>query len=162
MRYHQLPSQEKLQELLIHDDETGRFIRRTSAGGFDVGTMVGFTEENGYRRTQVEGIRYLEHRLVWMYYTGKDPGCLDIDHRNRIRDDNRISNLRLATVPENNNNNPTHKGYTYVKTAKRPWKSHKRIDGDLLHLGYHSTEEAARAMYVFITKKWYGEFAPAC
>jgi len=45
--------------------------------------------------------RYLVHTLVMYYFYGPRPYKLDIDHINRIRHDNRISNLRYTTRREN-------------------------------------------------------------
>ncbi|UCS82751.1 homing endonuclease [Yersinia phage vB_YenP_Rambo] len=53
-----------------------------------------------------------------------------IDHINRIRDDNRIENLRLATVSENNSNcdvrSHCKSGAKYIATTKEG-RFHVRI-----------------------------------
>lgn len=44
------------------------------------------------------------HRLVWETFNGKITDGMEIDHINTIRDDNRLSNLRVVTSKENSNN----------------------------------------------------------
>jgi hypothetical protein len=43
----------------------------------------------------------MAHRVAWLLHTGEDPGTLVIDHINRQRNDNRISNLRPLTHVQN-------------------------------------------------------------
>lgn len=44
---------------------------------------------------------YMEHRLAWFYMMGEWPGVNgSIDHKNRIKNDNRWENLRFATWTE--------------------------------------------------------------
>lgn len=44
------------------------------------------------------------HRLVAEAFIGSRPEDKTVDHINRVRDDNRVENLRYATVTEQNNN----------------------------------------------------------
>ena len=44
------------------------------------------------------------HRLVYESFVGPIPAGMQIDHINTIRDDNRLSNLRVVTPKENNAN----------------------------------------------------------
>lgn len=44
------------------------------------------------------------HRLVWEAFNSPIPDGYEIDHINTIRDDNRLSNLRVATSKENHAN----------------------------------------------------------
>jgi len=41
------------------------------------------------------------HRLVWIAYNGQIPKGLEIDHKNRDKHDNRLSNLRVVTHSDN-------------------------------------------------------------
>jgi hypothetical protein len=50
----------------------------------------------GYVQIKISGKLYHAHRLAWLYVYGYMPEK-EIDHINRIRDDNRIANLREAT-----------------------------------------------------------------
>lgn len=42
-------------------------------------------------------ITALAHRLVWMYFYGRIPKGLEINHKNGIKNDNRPENLELVT-----------------------------------------------------------------
>lgn len=46
---------------------------------------------------------YLVHRLVWETFNGPIPNTLVINHKNEIRNDNRLENLEVCTVTYNNN-----------------------------------------------------------
>jgi len=61
---------------------------------------------NGYERWSTfrkdrKRLRILVHRLVWETFNGQIPDGMEIDHINRIRNDNRLCNLRCVTHPEN-------------------------------------------------------------
>lgn len=66
---------------------------------------AGSKNEDGYIRIWCGNHLRMKHRLIyWLYYNELPE---EIDHINRIRDDNRISNLRSVNRTENN------KGITY-------------------------------------------------
>lgn len=44
------------------------------------------------------------HRLVWETFNGKIPANLEIDHKDRNKHNNKLSNLRLVTHSENMKN----------------------------------------------------------
>ena len=46
-------------------------------------------------------INYKQHRFVYEVFKGPIPKCLEIDHINNIRTDNRIKNLQLLTHKQN-------------------------------------------------------------
>lgn len=41
------------------------------------------------------------HRIIWEAFNGKIPANLEIDHRDRNKKNNKLSNLRLVTHSEN-------------------------------------------------------------
>ena len=84
------------------------------------------------------------HRLVY-YAHNQDWDIWDknqeIDHANRIRDDNRIENLSVATRTQNNRNT-NKKGYCW-DTQSNKYKVQIRVDNKQIHIGYYKTEEEA-------------------
>ena len=44
---------------------------------------------------------YYQHRFVYEVFNGKIPKCMVTDHKNGIRNDNRIENLQLLTPRQN-------------------------------------------------------------
>jgi len=67
------------------------------------GTRIGAVSSDGYMRTgrsRPQDEQYI-HRIIWESVHGPIPAGLQIDHRNGVRSDNRIANLRLVTPQEN-------------------------------------------------------------
>ena len=91
----------RLKELLAYDPETGIFTKRSvRCGPGRVGDEVGVVRPDGYIGIGVDGRRYLAHRLAWLYVNGEWPAQL-IDHKDCLRSNNRITNLREATQSQN-------------------------------------------------------------
>jgi len=89
--------------------------------------------DQGYRRIEIFGRRFKEHRLAWFYMTGEWPPL--IDHINGMRNDNRWKNLRLASesgnrhnVQMNSRNTSGVKGLHWHKRYKC-WQGHVRLNG---------------------------------
>lgn len=66
------------------------------------GKEAGLIKSNGYRYVRAFGKDYQAHRVAWLLVRGEWPE--QIDHRNRIRCDNRWPNLRDVTGLENHQN----------------------------------------------------------
>lgn len=58
----------------------------------------------GYIRVSRNNKLAYLHRLVWEELVGPIPPGMQIDHINRCRTDNRLSNLRLVSITENRRN----------------------------------------------------------
>jgi hypothetical protein len=59
----------------------------------------------GYLKGLIFGRTYIAHRIIWAWVSGEyPPDGLEIDHINRVRDDNRLSNLRIVTHSQNSLN----------------------------------------------------------
>ena len=88
----------RIREFLDYDPETGIFrwkklTKRSNNTG--VGMEAGSLTQAGYRTISVEMVKYLSHRLAWAYVYGEWPDGF-IDHINRVKSDNRITNLRVV------------------------------------------------------------------
>jgi hypothetical protein len=97
----------------------------------------------------------LGHHFAW-YMTYGNVDFERLDHENRIKNDNRISNLRILTHSENISNNDA-KGYSWVKSRNK-WFARIYIDGKSIHLGYFNTEEQARQAYLSAKLKYHKSF----
>ena len=108
-------TQQKVKDLFDYRD--GKlFNRHTRSARALKGNEAGSYDNKGYRRIQINGKHYFTHRLVWLWHTGELPD-LYVDHINHIVDDNRIENLRLATLQENKRNS-SKKGITWNKKRR--------------------------------------------
>lgn len=79
--------------------------------------MKGFKDSNGYHLSSIMGKHVLTHRLVWEAFFGEIPEGYEIDHINTIRNDNRLSNLRITTHRANCNNPASWKNYSRGNTT---------------------------------------------
>lgn len=64
---------------------------------------AGSTLKSGYVNITINGVSHYAHRIAWALFNGSFPSD-DLDHKNRIRNDNRIKNLKDATAATNNLN----------------------------------------------------------
>lgn len=98
---HTLPSRERLDELFYYED--GKLFNRVTRTRAVAGCRAGGNGRSGagkpVRTIQVDGVRYLEHRVI-AHMFGLDVSD-QIDHINGDPLDNRVENLRAATCSEN-------------------------------------------------------------
>lgn len=162
---------ERLRELLHYDPETGTVVwiaaaskyRSVPLGGSAVGT---FRDKDGYAIIKVGGVSRRAHRVIWALMTGKWPEG-QIDHINRVTDDNRWCNLREATISQNGANKKCQNssGLKGVSLERRNnnkntyWRASITKDQKSIKLGYFPTKEAAHAAYVEAATRLHGEFA---
>ena len=143
---------ERLREVLSYDPLTGVFLWKVSTSRrVSVGSVAGYTDQDGYLRIRIDRVGYRAHRLAWLYMHGEWPAD-QIDHRNRSRMDNRIENLREATNGENSQNREPKRakpsgliGVNWHARDKR-WIAQIMVDGRSIHLGsFTELEKAAQA-----------------
>ena len=154
LRPTKLPTQERLQELFEYNRETGDLIWR------DTGKLAGPSEKNIYKCVNVDKKRYQQHRIIWMYVYGEDPGLLYIDHIDRNKLNNSLDNLRLASKALNkhnsthNKNNKLHtKGVRKLPSGR--FNANIVVDYKQIGLGtFNTLEEASSAYQEASTKLW--------
>lgn len=84
------------------------------------------------------------HQFAWYWVYKEIVEC--VDHINKIKTDNKISNLRSVSRLQNQWNQKERKGYTYFKRDNN-WKAQISIRGKVTHIGYFNTEEEASKAY---------------
>ncbi len=157
-------TQKRLQELVRYDADTGVFYAITNRHTVLAGKVLGNVNGNGYVQICIDRKMWPAHRLAWLYVHGEMPSCT-VDHINGGKTDNRLVNLRLATVAQNRantgpNKNSTHgvKGVTFHH-RERKWSARYVVNGKRTCLGYFDTVEQAGAAYQAAHEKLHGEFS---
>ena len=155
----QLPNKELLRELFFY--ENGVLSHKKSRSRGKANKPVGWVEKNGYWATNVFGVRYRVHRLVWQFHFGDCPAFLD--HIDGNKNNNAIENLRPATVTQNNVNKKAIKknklGLKGVCLDGKKYKANIKVNGKSFHLGYFENPNDAHFAYCQKAKEIYGEFA---
>lgn len=148
-----IPSQEELARVFSYDANRGVLVRKimTSPNAMP-GMVAGSRMSNGYISVTFRNKRYLAHRLIWMLVNGGDP-LLEIDHINRVRDDNRIENLRPVGMKGNSgniglsaHNTSGAKGVCWDKSRSK-WIVHIKRFGRQKFLGRYAKQEDAIKAY---------------
>ena len=162
--YKPLPAAEDLWELFSYNPLTGNLHYRVrTANHLQVGDAVKGIDSNGYRRAGIKGTNYRAHRLVWTWISGEDPQELRIDHKNGDTLDNRLWNLRKATVAQNAANSRRYQtntsGFKGISKSYGKWQAAIRCNGVKKSLGVFSTPEEAHQAYCEAAKRLHGDFA---
>ncbi len=101
--------------------------------------------------------KYTHHRVVY-YAHNPDWDIHDscpnnhIDHIDGDRTNNHISNLRVVTQAENNQNLAPARGYYFNKSLKK-WQSQISINNIQTYLGVFKTEQEAKQAYLKAKKE---------
>ena len=119
---------------------------------------------NGYRMGSVMGINAYAHRVAWMLGHGMEiPDGQIIDHVNGQKHDNRLLNLRLATLSLNAANmKPRQNGKPKGVSVGRwgvGWQANINKGGKKMYLGCFNTQDAAQDAYEKAAEAIYGEYA---
>jgi hypothetical protein len=79
--------------------ENGKLFRIVDCGNTSLGEEAGWTTAYKYKAVCIDYKCYLIHKLIYLMHYGVWPKI--IDHINGNRSDNRIENLRVASISEN-------------------------------------------------------------
>lgn len=146
-------TQERLAQLAAYDPATGVFTCAQNRKGSKnkIGDVLGSSTRCGHIEIQLDGRRYLAHRLAFLAMTGLMPTGV-VDHINRNPSDNRWSNLRDVTQLENSHNqsrdprnNST--GFVGVHRWGGKYRAKLVVGQKQIHLGTFDNPSAAAAAY---------------
>lgn len=137
-----------VKDYLSYDRETGVFTWKVNRRSVKAGSEAGSKDKDGYRVIYFNGKIFKAHRLAWYFCFNEMPKDT-IDHINRVRDDNRIVNLRVATQLEqmqnvgmNKNNKSGFTGvYWYADRSK--WIAQVSYKGEIHHVGFFDDAKTA-------------------
>jgi len=128
-----------------------------------VGQKAGTVSKRGYVHVQVHGKIYKTHQLVFLMHKGYMPKL--VDHINGVLVDNRIENLREASIAENqqnaklrNDNTSGLKNVSWHKRTKK-WAVQLSFKGKVKHFGSFDDVELASLVAEEARNKYYGQFA---
>lgn len=141
---------------LTYDRLTGELRWKTSpSNNVKALSIAGGIDGYGYIRLSLAGKTWAAHRLIWTMLMADIPPGMDVDHVNGVRHDNRLSNLRVVTRGENNQNQRTARsnnnhGLLGVSLHKRSglFNARIKVDGVSQSLGYFKSATEAHAAYL--------------
>ena len=160
---------EEAKESLDYNPETGILTWKENRGSrARAGDKAGSVDkEIGYRviRLSINGQSKLlrANRIAWYMTHGYIPKL--IDHKNGIRDDDKIKNLRECNHQQNSRNMKSHKdsssefkGVSWEKLNQK-WAAGIYINGKHKNLGRFENEADAAQAYNEAAKELHGDFA---
>ncbi len=153
-----------LKHLFDYDKETGNLLwKRQSSKVVKVGDIAGTLKSHGYLCVGINYNSYRAHRLIFLMHKGYLPKT--IDHINGDKLDNRIENLRAATVGQNQHNRKTnsnntsgYKGVSWHKACNK-WVARITLERKTIHLGYFANAEEAAEVVRAAREELHGSFA---
>lgn len=148
----------ELREQLDYNPQTGWLTWKVSKSRIQRGTRAGHPHVSGAREVTICGYTFREHRLIWFWVTGKDPGNCYVDHKNRKRWDNRWRNLRKATHGQNYVNSDYGGKMRGIQQRGNKWRVRTNVNGKRCSFT-RDTYLAAKRLRNKLERQEWGEFA---
>ena len=151
-------TQERLKEILNYNELSGILIwKEVHYKGIEINNIAGTLHSSGYLIVNIDRIAYRAHRLIWFYVYGTWP--IDkIDHKDSVKSNNILTNLRDVTSKGNSQNlrkckNTNSLGVLGVCRSRNNFTSSITVDNKKLHLGTFKTIEEAHQAYLFAKRE---------
>lgn len=127
-------------------------------------------KKDGYSLIYFDGNRTCKHRIVWMLHYGEIPKGMIVDHKNRIRSDDRIENLRIGKHYMNSANadfnHDSKSGVRGVYELRGKWVGRIHVNSKRYRDVFttkEQAEEAVKRTSVYLTGEfsiYYGDAPP--
>lgn len=138
-----------IRSLFKYDPASGILFWDVKRPKVVLGAEAGSTSSTGYKRVTVDGRSYKVHRIIWAIQTGEWPSS-DIDHIDGVRDNNKWSNLRLASKSQNgmnrkrtNSNTSGVKGVYWHSRASK-WAAQVKLNRKVYYIGLFDSIDVAK------------------
>jgi len=127
------------------------------------GSEIKAKSSHGYKVVTVNGKQHKVHRIIWQMNYGNLPKL--IDHIDGNKENNKLCNLRPASVQQNqcnrklqSNNTSGVKNVVYDRFRDK-WKVQIVSNGKLISIGRYDDLEAAELVAILAREKYHGNFA---
>jgi hypothetical protein len=158
----QILTQEYL-HTLFHYKDGELYWKISLSNRVKIGDKAGFLNSNGYYNICIKNKNYTNHRLIYAMHNGCMPKI--IDHIDGTRINNKIENLREATVSQNcqngklrKNNKSGVKNVHWYKRDKK-WCVDLTVNGKLKNFGKFENLELAELVANEARKLYYGDYS---
>jgi len=155
-------TQKLLLELFGYKDNK-LYWKSDRAANRNKGKSAGCLDGRGYLQTKIKNVLFKNHRLIFLMQHGYVPNIIDHVDGNPLN--NKIENLRPATISQNAMNAKVYctnksgvQNVSWHKKAKK-WEVKLQIKGKRIHFGAFDDIELAVAVAKAIRNKHYKEFA---
>lgn len=162
-----LPSADYLRATFRYDPRTGVLYWRKRAdcranwNARFAGRRAG-SGHPGRVLIMVKGYKLLRaHRIIWKMVHDQEPAV--IDHKDGDPGNNRLDNLRAATLAENARNRrvrPGQSGFRGVRRWRKRWAAIITIGSRGIRIGTYDDPAAAHEAYLGAARLHFGAFAP--
>lgn len=158
-----LPPKEEILKRFIYDKDSGKLISKASLKPTNP-TKRGYVECQ-FGRKNGRSYVYREHRLIFFLETGEQPEY--IDHIDRNKSNNHISNLRVSNGSLNQGNKAKtikegttskYKGVSF-SSERGKWVAAITMNSKLVRLGEFHLEDEAAKVYNNAAIKHFGDHA---
>ena len=129
-----MPSKEILLENFYYDPTSPTFLRRnkTMRCGrsnnilmYSIGDVVGHINQGGYYTVLLNKVHLSVHRVIWILLNDYIDHTVIVDHIDRVKTNNDISNLRIVDAKTNSQNKKKHVTNTSGKTGLQLFKDYR-------------------------------------
>ena len=154
---------DRLKRLLSYKEDKLYWRRNKDVPHTVRGKLAGSTEPCGYTRIKLDGKKYRQHRLVYLYHKGYLPEF--VDHKDGDPTNDRIDNLRECSRAQNMQNCKLRKdnksgttGVCYHPSSGK-WRVTVTANKRVHYLGRFEDKELAELIASEAREFYHGEFA---
>jgi hypothetical protein len=147
----------------LFDYRDGALYWKQDQGSVPAGSLVGSVNSDGYVLVSIKKKRILAHRIIYAMFNGSAPAF--VDHINGNKHDNRIENLREATLftngwnrPQNKNNKTQTKNVCWVSREQK-WLVQLMAHGKRVVCMRFEDFDLAELVAAEARDKYHGQFA---